>query len=123
MGKLRPGSIRHIVDKLHRYNEREIIREKASELRYTLTAKNYTVKSQVPFDVMEKRKPLYSVFEAEKAKGNRCKFVSDKLYVNGDCMRRRARLLHLALPVVPHNGVTRSLYPYFLGTYGDLRGN
>ena len=35
MGKLRPGSIRHIVVKLHRYNEREIIREKASELRDT----------------------------------------------------------------------------------------
>ena len=30
----------------------------------------------------KKRKPLYSVFEAEKAKGNRCKFVLDKLYVH-----------------------------------------
>ena len=83
MGKLKPGSIRPIVVTFHRYYEREIIREKASELRDTLKAKNYTVKAQVPFDVMEKLKPLYSVFEAEKAKGNRCKFVLDKLYVNG----------------------------------------
>ena len=81
--KVKVGSVRPIVVKFNRYGDREKIRLKANELKATLRNKHYTVKPQIPYDVMEKRKPLYSVFEAELAKGNRCKFVLDKLYING----------------------------------------
>ncbi|MEW8544929.1 MAG: hypothetical protein AB2693_15495, partial [Candidatus Thiodiazotropha sp.] len=83
IGKVKVGSVRPIVVKFNRYGEREMIRTKANEMRAALRNKHYTVKPQIPYDVMEKRKPLYSVFEAELAKGNRCKFVQDKLYING----------------------------------------
>lgn len=83
IGKFRAGSRRPIVAKFNRYSERETVRTKANEMREPLRAKNFTVKPQMPTEVLEKRKPLYSVFEAEQAKGNRCKFVLDKLYVNG----------------------------------------
>ena len=67
--------------KFHCYNGR--VRLKASELRDTLKVKNYMVKPYVPYDVLAKRTPLYSVFEAEQAKGNRCNFALVKLYING----------------------------------------
>ena len=79
MRRVEVDSIRPIVVKFHKYSDRELIRDKASDLRNIRKSKNYTVKSQVPFDVKEKRKPLYSVFEAEKAKINRCKFVPGKI--------------------------------------------
>ena len=87
IGKLKVGSVRPIVVKFHRYNEREMVRLKANERREPLKAKNFTVKPQLPHEVLEKRKPLYSVFENELAKGNRCNFVLDKLYVNGRLYR------------------------------------
>ena len=87
IGKLKVGSVRPIVVKFHRYNEREMVRLKANERREPLKAKNFTVKPQLPHEVLEERKPLYSVFENELAKGNRCNFVLDKLYVNGRLYR------------------------------------
>ena len=55
---MKVGSVRPLVVKCHRYNEREMVRLKANELRDTLKAKNYTVKPQMPYDVLEKHKPV-----------------------------------------------------------------
>lgn len=43
MGRVKVGSIRPIVVKFHKHSDRELIREKASELRNILKGKNYTV--------------------------------------------------------------------------------
>ena len=83
IGKVKVGSVRPIVVKFHRYKDREAVRSQAACVGQRLRERHFTVKPQLPFEVMEKRKPLYSVFEAGQAKGNRCKFVLDKLYVNG----------------------------------------
>lgn len=83
IGRIKVGSIRPVVVKFHRYTDRELIRNTANDLRDALKRKNRSVKPQMPHDVSVKRKPLYSVFEAEMAKGNRCSFVLDKLYING----------------------------------------
>ena len=79
----RPGYIRPIVAKFHRYSEREQVRELKYAKRDALRATNKSVKPQIPAEVLEKRKPLYSVFEKAKNDGARVKFVLDKLYING----------------------------------------
>ena len=79
----RPGYIRPIVAKFHRYSEREQVRELGYAKRDALRATNKSVKPQIPAEVLEKRKPLYSVFEKAKNDGARVKLVLDKLYING----------------------------------------
>ena len=81
--KQRPGGARPIVAKFHRFSDREKIRELGFEKKDALRAENLAVKPQLPAEVLENRKPLYSVFEKAKADGNRVKFVLDKLYING----------------------------------------
>ena len=80
---LRPGNIRPIVAKFHRYNEREKVRQIGYEKRAALKGENMAVRPQLPSEILEKRKPLYPVFEKAKNDGHRVKFVLDKLYING----------------------------------------
>ena len=81
--KVKPGAIRPIVAKFHRYSEREKVRETGYQLKDTLKAENLSVRPQLPSEVLENRKPLYSAFEKAKAEGSKVKFVLDKLYING----------------------------------------
>lgn len=80
---LKPGNIRPIVAKFHRYSERERVRQAGYEKRDALKRENLAVRAQLPQEVLEKRKPLYPVFEKAKNDGERVKFVLDKLYING----------------------------------------
>ena len=80
---LRPGNIRPIVGKFHRYREREAVRQIGYDKRDALKLENMAVRPQLPQEVLDKRKPLYSVFEKAKNDGARVKFVLDKLYING----------------------------------------
>ena len=75
-----PGYIPPIVAKFHRYSEREQVRELGYAMRDALRATNMSVKPQIPVEVLEKSKPLHSVFKKAKNDGARIKFVLDKLY-------------------------------------------
>ena len=79
----RVGSIRPIVAKFHKYSERETVREIGYQKREVLKRDNTAVKVQLPSKVLERRKPLYQVFEKAKNEGKRVKFVLDKLFING----------------------------------------
>ena len=79
----RVGSIRPIVAKFHKYSERETVREIGYQKREVLKRDNTAVKVQLPSEVLERRKPLYQVFEKAKNEGKRVKFVLDKLFING----------------------------------------
>ena len=81
--KIKPGAIRPIVAKFHRYSERERVREIGYEMKDKLRGENLAVRPQLPSEVLENRKPLYSAFEKAKAEGSKVKFVLDKLYING----------------------------------------
>ena len=81
--KLKPNAIRPIVAKFHRYSDREKVRQLGFELKDALKGENKAVRPQLPSEVLENRKPLYSVMEKAKAKGSKVKFVLDKLYING----------------------------------------
>ena len=80
--KVKPGAIRPIVAKFHRYGEREKVREIGFGLKDTLKSENMAVRPQLPSEVLENRKPLYPAFEKAKAEGSKVKFVLDKLYIN-----------------------------------------
>ena len=80
---VRPGNIRPIVGKFHRYRDREAVRQVGYEQRDALKLENMAVRPQLPQEVLDKRKPLYPVFEKAKNDGDRVKFVLDKLYING----------------------------------------
>ena len=80
---VRPGNIRPIVGKFHRYREREAVRQLGYEQRDALKLENMAVRPQLPQEVLGKRKPLYPVFEKAKNDGARVKFVLDKLFING----------------------------------------
>ena len=81
--KTKPGAIRQIVAKFHRYSEREKVRETGYEKKDALKEANLAVRPQLPSKVLENRKPLYPAFEKAKAEGSRVKFVLDKLYIDG----------------------------------------
>ena len=84
MGKKRTGTIRPIVAKFHRYGDREKVRTKGYEKREDLKIKKLSVRAQWPKEIMDKRKPLYSVFKREKELGKEVKFVKDKLFIDGE---------------------------------------
>lgn len=81
--KLKPGAVRPIVVKFHRYSEREKVREIGYSMKDALKAKNLAVRPQLPSEVLENRKPLYPIFDEAKAKGSSVKFVLDRLYIDG----------------------------------------
>ena len=83
MGRKRDTTIRPIVVKFHRYSDREKVRIRGYEKRDILKTKKLSVRAQWPKEIMDKRKPLYSVFKKEKDLGKDVKFVKDKLFVNG----------------------------------------
>ena len=65
------------------YKEREIVRTKAYEHAVDLKRANLGISTQCPKQIREARKPLYTIMEQVKAKGNTVKLVKDKLYING----------------------------------------
>ena len=81
--KVKPGVIRPIVAKFHRYSEREKVRETGYSLKDALKAENLSVSQQLPSKILENHKPLYAAYEKAKAVGSKVKFVVDKLYMNG----------------------------------------
>ena len=81
--KLKPNAIRPIVAKFNRNSDREKVRQLGFELKDALKGENKAVRPQLPSEVLENRKPLYSVMEKAKAEGSKVKFVLDKLYING----------------------------------------
>lgn len=83
LDNLKPGNIRPIVAKFHRYSERERVRQAGYDKRDALKQDNMAVRAQLPQEVLDKRKPLYPVFEKAKNDGDRVRFVLDKLYING----------------------------------------
>ena len=83
MGRKRHAAVRPIVVKFHRYRDREKVRTKGYEKREELKTNNLSVRAQWPKEIMDKRKPLYSVFNREKDLGKNVKFVKDKLFING----------------------------------------
>ena len=66
MGRNRDGAVRPIVVKFHRYGDREKVRIKGYNRREELTTKKLSVRAQSPKEIMDKRKPLYSIFMREK---------------------------------------------------------
>ena len=83
MGRKRDTAVRPIVVKFHRYSDRENVRIRGYEKRDILKTKKLSVRAQWPKEIMDKRKPLYSVLKKEKDLGKDVKFVKDKLFVNG----------------------------------------
>ena len=74
---------RPIIVKFHSYEEREVVRNTAYRLKDELRTKNLGVGVQIPKEWRDARKPLYSVADQERKKGNRVRFVGDQLLVNG----------------------------------------
>ena len=72
-----------IVVKFHYYQDREKIRNAATQLRDELKQNNYGVGVQLPKEWRESRKSLYPVMQAERRKGNNTRFIGEKLFVNG----------------------------------------
>ena len=63
--------------------DREKIRNAATQLRDELKQNNYGVGVQLPKEWRESRKSLYPVMQAERRKGNNTRFIGEKLFVNG----------------------------------------
>ncbi|MEW8545055.1 MAG: hypothetical protein AB2693_16140, partial [Candidatus Thiodiazotropha sp.] len=78
-----PGFTRPIVAKFHKYSDRERVRDAGYTKRQELQIKNMSVKPQLPYDVIQKRKELNSVYEQAKKDGKDPKFNMGKLFING----------------------------------------
>ena len=76
---------RPIVVKFHSYKSREIVRNKSFETDISAELKRteHGVGVQWPKQVRDARKELRPIWERENQKGNRVRYVRDKLYVNG----------------------------------------
>ena len=83
MGRKRDGAVRPIVVKFHRYGGREKVRIRGYNMKDELKTKNLSVRAQWPKEIMDKRKPLYTVFKREKDLGREVKFVIEKLFIDG----------------------------------------
>lgn len=83
IGRGTKGSTRPIVAKFHKYTDREKVREAGYAKRIDLQTRNLAVKPQLPYDVVQKRKGLNTVYEKAKKEGKKPKFVMDKLFIDG----------------------------------------
>jgi hypothetical protein len=74
---------RPIIVKFHYFKEREIVREASFQKKEKLKEIKCGVSAQIPKEWREARQKLSTVYQAEKSKGNKVKFVGENLYVNG----------------------------------------
>ena len=73
---------RPIIVKFHYYSQHEKVRKVAFDLKADLKKSNYGVGIQLPKEWRDARRNLSAVYQNEKEKGNRVKFVGNKLYIN-----------------------------------------
>lgn len=83
LGQKSGSKIRPIVVKFHYYAEREEVRKTSFNFAAQLKASNMGVGAQLPKDIRDARKPLYSVMKKAKDEGKNVKFVGKKLFING----------------------------------------
>ena len=73
MGRKCDTAVRPIVVKFHRYSDREKVRIRRYEKKDIQKTMKLSVRAQWPKNIMDKRKPLYSVFKI----GKDVKFVKE----------------------------------------------
>lgn len=78
------GKPRPIVAKFHYYSERERVRQASFNYGEQLKAANMGVGAQLPKDIRDARKPLYSAMKKAKSDGKNVKFVGKKLLIEGE---------------------------------------
>lgn len=84
LGQKSGSKIRPIVVKFHNYAEREEVRKTSFNFAEQLKALNMGVGAQLPKEIRDARKPLYSVMKKAKDEGKNVKFVGKKLFINGN---------------------------------------
>ena len=83
IGRKRDDTMRPVVVKFHSYGDREKVRLRGNDLREQLRRKKLAVKAQWPKEIIDKRKPLYPIFQKAKDEGKNVRFVREKLFING----------------------------------------
>ena len=83
IGRKRDDTMRPMVVKFHSYVDREKVRLRGNDLREHLRRKKLAVKAQWPKEIIDKRKPLYPIFQKAKDEGKNVRFVREKLFING----------------------------------------
>ena len=74
--------MRPMVVKFHSYGDRKKVRLRGNDLTEQLR-KKLAVKAQWPKEIIDKRKPLYPIFQKAKDEGKNVMFVREKLFING----------------------------------------
>ena len=83
VGQKSASKIRPIVVKFHYYSERESVPQKSFKYTEHLKTVKIRVDVQLPKDVRDNRKPLYTKMKEVKDKGDDVKFVGKKLFIDG----------------------------------------
>lgn len=78
VGQKAGSKVRPIVVKFHYYTEREKVRQTSFNFTDKLKSSNHGVGVQLPKEIRDARKPLYSVMKKAKDEGQRVKFVGKK---------------------------------------------
>jgi archaellum component FlaC len=73
---------RPIIVKFHYHQDRERVRKSSFSMKDELKRQNVGVGVQIPKEWRETRQKLNPVFLSERQKGNRVKFVGNKLFIN-----------------------------------------
>ena len=81
IGANKEKGTRPIVAKFHNYKDRELVRTTSYDKQEVLKPMNLGIGIQQTRATMDKRRPLYSVMNREKAAGNAVKWAGSKLLV------------------------------------------
>ena len=81
IGVSKDNGTRPIVAKFHNYKDSELVRTTSYEKQDVLKPLNLGVGIQQTKSTMDKRRPMYSVMNREKAAGNTVKWAGSKLLV------------------------------------------
>lgn len=77
------GKIRPVVVKFHYYHEREAVRKTSFNFTNELKQANMGIGPQIPKEIRDARRPLYSAMKNAKDAGKRTRFVGRKLFIDG----------------------------------------
>jgi hypothetical protein len=83
MGNQNARKPRPIVTCFHYYSDRETVRTRGYQANQQLKQQGFGISVQRPKQIRDARKSLYNIMRHERdVKGNRVKFVGDKLFIN-----------------------------------------
>lgn len=80
LGRFKNGVTRPVLVKFRRFEDRELVRSKCSNLKGSPIG----VSPHLPKDIADTRKGLYKVLKEAKAQKKKAYFKYDKLYIDGE---------------------------------------